>query len=97
MAKERYSDAKSHRVGRATLETGAVTTAYRAVATVECAQCAGAIGPGEIFSRQTRRAPVHVPLRATGLLTIEPICVTCRPLRLDDVGEAVTTDTRDDQ
>lgn len=91
------SQEKSHRVGRGMLNNGVVTTAYRAVAAVECTQCAGAIGPGEIFSRQTRRAPVHVALRTTGLLTIEPICVTCRPLRLDDVGEAVTTDTRDDQ
>jgi len=93
------SQEKSHRVGRAMLNNGVVTTAYRAVAAVECAQCAGAIGPGEMFSRQTRRAPVHVPLRTTGLLTIEPICVTCRPLRLEDTGETETaaTDTREGQ
>jgi hypothetical protein len=89
MRNEGRRDVKSNRVGRATLTTGAVTTAYRAVATVECAQCAGAIGLGEIFSRQTRRAPVHVPLRATGLLTIEPICVSCRPLRLEGIDEGL--------
>lgn len=85
MAKERYSDAKSHRVGRATLETGAVTTAYRAVATVECAQCAGAIGPGDLFSRQSRLTPIG----AVSGTTTDPICVTCRPLRLEGVGKGL--------
>ncbi len=32
----RRSEAKSHRVGRATLGTGAVTTAYRAVVACAC-------------------------------------------------------------
>jgi len=83
------SQEKSHRVGRARRNDGVVTTAYRAVAAFECAQCAGAIGPGAMFSHQTRRAPVHVPLRTTGLLTIEPICITCRPLHLEDTGEGL--------
>ncbi len=50
MTKERHSEAKSHRVGRATLGTGVVTTAYRAVVALECVQCAGAIAPGALFS-----------------------------------------------
>ncbi len=80
---------KSHRVGQALVDDGVVAPVYRAVVAFECAQCAGAIGPGEIFSRQTRRAPVHVALRTTGLLTIEPICVTCRPLRLEGINEGL--------
>jgi len=80
---------KSHRVGRATLDDGVVTTAYRAVAAFECAECARAIAPGALFSRQTRRAPVHVPLRTTGLLIIDPICTTCRPLHLEDASEGL--------
>ncbi len=80
---------KSHRVGQALVDDGVVAPVYHAVVAFECAQCAGAIGPGEIFSRQTRRAPVHVALRTTGLLTIEPIRITCRPLRLEDTGEGL--------
>ena len=63
MTKERHSEAKSHRVGRATLGTGVVTTAYRAVVALECVQCAGAIAPGALFSRQPRRTPC-IPLCA---------------------------------
>ncbi len=80
---------KSHRIGQALMDDGVIAPIYRAIVAVECAQCAGAIGPGEIFSRQTRRAPVHVALRTTGLLTIEPICVTCRPLRLEGNDEGL--------
>jgi len=80
---------KSHRVGQALAADGVVAPVYRAVVAFECGQCAGAIGPGEMFSRQTRRAPVHVALRTTGLLTIEPICVTCRPLRLEGIDEGL--------
>ncbi len=83
MTKERYSDAKSHRAGRAVMANGMVTNAYRAVAVIVCAQCAGAIGPGALFSRQSRRAPPGM----FGLRATDPICVTCRPLRLDDADE----------
>ncbi len=89
MTKERHSEAKSHRVGRATLGTGVVTTAYRAVVALECVQCAGAIAPGARFSRQTRRTPLHSPLHTTSALATDPVCVTCRPLRLEDAGTAV--------
>ncbi len=74
---------KSHRVGRATLDDGVVTTAYRAVATVECAQCAGTIAPGALFSRKSRRTPSGM----FGLTATDPICVTCRPLRLEGTDE----------
>jgi hypothetical protein len=72
---------KSKRVGRATLNNGVVTTAYRAVVQHECAQCAGTITPGALFSRRGPRAL----LTATGATPV-PICVTCRPLHLDSAG-----------
>ncbi len=82
---------KSHRVGRATLSDGTVTTAYRAIAEIACARCGHAIKPDALFSRQTRPTPVG----AVGLATTTvPVCMTCRPLRLDDAGE--TTDARED-
>ncbi len=77
------SDVKSNRVGRATLATGGVTTAYRAVAAFECVQCARAIAPGALFSRQPRRTPPG----AFGMTATDPICVTCRPLRLETTSE----------
>ncbi len=86
-------DVRSHRVGRATLATGGVTTAYRAVVEFTCVQCAGAIPPGALFSRQTR----HTPTGAMGVTTTDPVCITCRPFCLEDTGEAAATDARDDQ
>ncbi len=77
------SDAKSHRVGRATLATDGVTTAYRAVVAFECVQCAGTIAPGALFSRRSR----HTSWSALGAPATDPVCVTCRPLRLEDAGE----------
>jgi len=56
MTKEKHSETKSHRVGRATL-----------------------------FSRQTRRTPTG----ALGVPTNDPVCLTCRPLRLEDTGEGL--------
>jgi len=78
-------DVKSHRVGRATLASGVVTTAYRAVTAFTCVECAGAIAPGALFSRKPRRTPPG----AFGVTGTDPVCVTCRPLRLDDAGNAV--------
>ncbi len=86
-------DVKSHRVGHVTLATGGVTTAYRAVVAFTCVQCAGAIPPGALFSRQTR----HTPNGAMGVTTTDPVCITCRPFCLEDTGEAAATDARDDQ
>ncbi len=85
MPKEKHSETKSHRVGRATLATGVVTTAYRAVVEFTCVQCAGAIPSGALFSRQTRRTPRG----ALGLTTTDPVCVTCRPFCLEDAGEGL--------
>ncbi len=88
------SDVKSNRVGRAMLATGGVTTGYRALVAFECVLCARTIAPGELFSRQTRRTPTG----AMGATTTDPVCVTCRPLRLEDTGEteAAATDARED-
>ncbi len=83
MKNEGRRDVRSNRVGRATLATGGVTTVYRAVAAFECVQCAGTIAPGALFSRQSRRTPMG----AMGVPTNDPVCVTCRPLRLEDTGE----------
>jgi len=79
------SDVRSHRVGRATLATGGITTAYRAVAAFTCVQCAGAIPSGALFSRQTRRTPTG----AMSATTTDPVCVTCRPLRLEGIDEGL--------
>ncbi len=78
------SDKKSHQVGRAVLDTGAVTMAYRAVVELACARCGRAIMPGDLFSRRTQRSPQ----RAFATMTMEPMCMACRPLRLDDAGDA---------
>jgi len=85
MPKEKHSETKSHRVGRATLATGAVTTAYHAVVAFECILCARTIAPGEFFSRRTR----HTPTGALGRPTNDPVCNTCRPLRVEDTGEGL--------
>jgi len=78
------SAAKSHRAGRATLvDDGAITAAYRAVVAIPCAQCGKIIAPGDLFSRRTKRASIG----SMGLTLTEPICATCRPLRLDDANE----------
>jgi len=94
MKNEGRRDVRSHRVGRATLATGGVTMAYRAVVAFTCVQCAGAIPSGALFSRQTR----HTPSRGVGMPTTNPVCVTCRPLRLEDTGEteAAAPDARED-
>ncbi len=80
---------RSNRVGRATLATGGVTTAYRAVVALECVGCARAIAPGALFSRQTRRTPLHASIQTTGAMTTDPICVICRPLHLENTGEGL--------
>jgi len=94
MKNEGRRDVRSHRVGRATLATGGITTAYRAVVAFTCVQCAGTIAPGALFSRQSR----HTPSRGVGMPTNDPVCIACRPLRLEDTGETETaaTDARED-
>jgi len=86
------SGVKSHRVGRATLATGGVTIAYRAVVAFTCVQCAGAIPSGALFSRQTRRTPTG----AMSATTTDPVCVICRPFHLEDTGKTAATDGRED-
>jgi len=73
-------DAKSHLVGPATLSDGGRATAYRAVTSLVCVQCRGRIERGQVFSRRAQHAIVGV----MGTLRTEPVCVTCRPLRLEE-------------
>jgi len=75
--------ARSHRAGRATLLNGVGTTAYRALVDIECATCGCVIAPGDLFSRRTQRTPHHEP-GALELTTTEPLCLICRPLRLEE-------------
>ncbi len=77
-------DIKSNRVGRATLANGVGTIAYRAVGDrYDCGQCGQAIAPGALFSRRTQR----IPIGARGVTpTTEPVCLTCRPLYVEDAG-----------
>ncbi len=86
MAIEERRTMKSNHVGSATLSTGGSTIAYRAVVDLTCGACGQPIRPGELFSR-------HAPHK--GAIHVAPICVTCRPLRLDAAGEADTTDARE--
>jgi len=92
---EKRSEAKSRRVGRALMPSGVSTPAYRAVVEFECIQCGHTIAPGALFSRQTRRTGV----RSWTMPTTNPICVTCRPLRLEGIDETGTAapDTREDR
>ncbi len=76
---------KSHRVGRATLDDGVVTTAYRAGVVFTCVQCARAIAPGTLFSRLPRRTPPGM----FGLPATDPICITCRPFCLEGIDEGL--------
>ncbi len=77
-------DIKSNRVGRATLANGVGTIAYRAVSDgYDCGHCGKAIAAGALFSRRTRR----VPAGAFGVTpTTETVCLTCRPLYVEDAG-----------
>jgi hypothetical protein len=75
MAIEERRKVKSTQVGLATLPTGVVTTAYRAIVEIECAACKQPIQPGDVFSRQ---APHK------GALHVAPTCMRCRPLCLRD-------------
>jgi len=85
---------KSSRVGPATASDGARTTAYHASVPLMCAQCTGAILPGDVFSRRSQRV-----IRAVmGAVTMVPTCVTCRPVRVDgDVGSAAPAALAEDK
>jgi len=73
MAIEERRKVKSNQVGLATLPTGAMTTAYRAVMDLTCGACGQPIRSGELFSR-------HAPYMRT--THVAPACTRCRPLRL---------------
>jgi len=90
----RQSTAKSHRVGRATLvDDGAITTAYRAVVAFPCARCGRGIAPGALFSRRA----THASIGSMGLTLTEPVCTTCRPLRLEEhANEPVAMEDKQD-
>jgi len=80
MALEERKNGKSKRVGLATLPTGAITTAYRAVVDLTCGACGQPIQLGELFSR-------HAPHK--GAIHVAPACTRCRPLRLPTAGEGL--------
>ncbi len=69
---------QSTQVGLATLPTGTVTTAYRAIVDLTCAACGSYILPGKLFSRRA----AHM-----GAAIVTPTCTRCRPLRWEDAGE----------
>ena len=73
---------KSNCVGRALDAAAAPTTAYRAVASFVCVECKGAIGPGALFSRRSQPVSRYM----IGALTMAPVCLACRPLRVEDQG-----------
>jgi len=75
---------KSRVVGPATDSEGMRTMAYRAVVPCVCVQCRRAILVDDVFSR---RSP-HVPVGATGGVTAAPVCVACRPLRVEGATDA---------
>ncbi len=75
---------KSHVVGPATDGQGARTTAYRAVVPCVCVQCTGAILPDDVFSRRSQ----HVPVGSMRGVTAAPVCVACRPLRVEGATDA---------
>ncbi len=75
---------KSQRVGPTTDRDGAQTMAYRACQAFMCAQCGGAILPGTLFSRRSQRGA----WATVGTGTTVPMCVTCRPLRLEEAAAA---------
>jgi len=75
--------AKSHVVGSATDGNGARTTAYRAVVPCVCVQCRRAILADDVFSRRSQ----HVPVGSMRGVTAAPVCVACRPLRLDATAD----------
>ncbi len=69
---------QSHPIGLATLDDGRVTTAYRAVERLVCAECARPILPDDLFSRRTQRASM-----LTARQTRVAVCAVCRPLHLE--------------
>jgi uncharacterized RDD family membrane protein YckC len=71
---------KSQRIGPATDGDGGRTMAYRACQPFVCAQCGSAILPDQMFSRRS----TFVTWGAVGTGTTAPICVTCRPLHLEE-------------
>ncbi len=71
-------DVQSHPSGLATLDDGRVTTAYRAVVRLTCADCTRSILPDALFSRRTQRASM-----LTARQTRVAVCAVCRPLRLE--------------
>ncbi len=65
-------------------DVGTRTTAYRACVPFVCAQCHGPILPDQLFSRRA----TFVAWAAVGTGTWVPMCVTCRPLRLEEAAAA---------
>ncbi len=77
--------AKNHVVGPATDSEGTRTTAYRAVAEFVCAQCGGRIIADLLFSRGAQQGYRNGTFGVG--LAMAPICMTCRPLRVDEAAD----------
>jgi len=75
---------KSHVVGPATDSDGMRTTAYRAVVPCVCVQCRRVILRDDVFSRRSQ----HVPVGSMRGVTAAPVCVACRPLRVEGATDA---------
>jgi len=75
---------KSHVVGPATDGQGARTTAYLAIVPCICVQCRRAILADDVFSRRSQ----HVPVGSMRGVTAAPVCVACRPLRVEGATDA---------
>ena len=71
---------QSHVVGPALAEGGVRTTAYQACVALVCSACGRAIPPDAFFSRRSRKVAPY----ATGQLHTVPVCMTCRPLQVED-------------
>jgi len=61
-------------------DAGTRTMAYRACVPFVCAQCHGPILPDQLFSRRA----TFVAWAAVGTGTWVPVCMTCRPLRVEE-------------
>lgn len=82
---------KSQRVGSTTDSDGVQTMAYRACQPFVCAQCGRVILPESLFSRRSQ----HVAWAAVGTVTTVPVCVTCRPLRVEGIANATSSTDED--
>ncbi len=73
---------KSLLLGAAQQPDGRPTMAYRALEALMCEECRAEIAVGHVFSRRSRHVRV-----ATGYVSSAPVCVACRPVRVDGAAD----------